>query len=103
MRTANGRISTEPSSTRQIARSNGHSPEFDWGFRALTRAPSLDRLTHASAAVGRPKYGVYQEKVVATGFEPATFRPPAEWIQATICLGASVVSYLSRAVDDLDR
>jgi hypothetical protein len=41
--------------------------------------------------------------VGATGFEPATFRPPAERIQVSMCLGASVVSYVSRAVDDLDR
>ena len=40
--------------------------------------------------------------VGATGFEPATFRPPAERIRVSMCLGASVVSYLSRAVDDLD-
>jgi hypothetical protein len=42
-------------------------------------------------------------RVGATGFEPATFRPPAERIQVSMCLGASVVSYASRAVDDLDR
>ena len=43
------------------------------------------------------------EEVGATGFEPATFRPPAERIQASMCLGASVVSNVSSAVDDLDR
>lgn len=31
----------------------------------LTRAPILDRLTHGSAAAGRPKYGDYQGKVGA--------------------------------------
>ena len=43
-----------------------------------------------------------RSEVGATGFEPATFRPPAERIPASMCLGASVVSYVSRAVDDLD-
>ena len=42
-------------------------------------------------------------KVGATGFEPATFRPPAERIHVSMCLGASVVSYVSRGVNDLDR
>jgi hypothetical protein len=42
-------------------------------------------------------------QIGATGFEPATFRPPAERIQVSMCLGASVVSYVSSAVDDLDR
>ena len=41
--------------------------------------------------------------VGATGFEPATFRPPAERTHASMCLGASVISYVSTAVDDLDR
>ena len=40
--------------------------------------------------------------VGATGFEPATFRSPAERIQAPMCLGASIVSYVSRGVDVLD-
>jgi hypothetical protein len=43
------------------------------------------------------------ELIGATGFEPATFRPPAEGIQVSMCLGASVVSYVSRTMDDLDR
>jgi hypothetical protein len=43
------------------------------------------------------------DSVGATGFEPATVRPPAERIHASMCLGASVVSYVSRAVDGLDR
>jgi hypothetical protein len=48
------------------------------------------------------KHRDYQGKIGATGFEPATFRPPAEPIQVSMCLGASVVSYVSSAVDDLD-
>jgi hypothetical protein len=41
--------------------------------------------------------------VGATGFEPATFRPPAKRVHVSMCLGAPAVSYVSRAVDDLDR
>src|SRR5215207_9853423 len=42
-------------------------------------------------------------EVGATGFEPATFRPPAERQSVSMCPGASAASYVSRAVDDLDR
>jgi hypothetical protein len=73
------------------------------GVSCVERTPSLGRLRPRSAALNARKHRDYQGKVGATGFEPATFRPPAERIQVSMCLGASVASYVSRAVDDLDR
>ena len=48
------------------------------GVSCLEGGPSLDRLPQHFAAPDSPKHGDYQGKVGATGFEPATFRPPAE-------------------------
>jgi hypothetical protein len=41
--------------------------------------------------------------VGATGFEPATFRPPAERLSVSVLPEASRMSYASTSVDDLDR
>ena len=41
-------------------------------------------------------------KIGATGFEPATFRPPAERLGVSICPSASRLSYAFRFVDDVD-
>jgi hypothetical protein len=72
----------------------------DADSRGPVRAPD-----EMSVVEGQPDLGQIRctNLTEATGFEPATFRPPAERIQASMCLGASVVSYVSTAVDDLDR
>src|SRR6266487_4203183 len=48
------------------------------GVSCLEGTPSLDRLQQNSASLDSPKPAEYQGKIGATGFEPATFRPPAE-------------------------
>jgi hypothetical protein len=48
------------------------------GVSCVERTPSLGRLRPRSAALNARKHRDYQGKVGATGFEPATFRPPAE-------------------------
>ena len=47
--------------------------------------------------------GTTSLQIGATGFEPATFRPPVERQSVAMCPRASAASYVSRAVDDLDR
>ena len=68
-------------------------------FQEREQHSMIGRIRHAG--VTGPNAGLAQ--VGATGFEPATFWPPAERQSVSMCPGASAASYVSRAVDDLDR